>query len=123
MAFTEHITSRLLIEPLEFKCDSVIGKNIEDPLPNTISFMALMGPTCSGNTSLMVNMLTKDGMCKECFDHVHLIAPGASMKSRKDDILSKHPGDKIYYNLDIPTLDDTDRRANIRRTKKTPRRP
>jgi hypothetical protein len=82
--------------------------------------MALMGSAGSGKTSLMVNMLTKDGMYKKCFDHVHLIAPEASMKSLKDDIWSKHPGDKIHHNLDIPTLDDIDRRANIRRTKKPP---
>jgi hypothetical protein len=82
--------------------------------------MALMGSAGSGKTSLMVNMLTKDGMYKKFFDHVHLIAPEASMKSLKDDIWSKHPGDKIHHNLDIPTLDDIDRRANIRRTKKPP---
>ncbi len=120
MAFTEHNTSRLHIEPPEFKCDSVIGKNIEDPLPNTAFFMALMGSAGSGKTSLMVNMLTKDGMYKKCFDHVHLIAPEASMKSLKDDIWSRHPGDKIHHSLDVPTLDDIDRRANIRRTKKPP---
>ena len=62
--FTEHNTSRLLIEPLEFKFDSVIGKNIEDPLPNTAFFMTLMGSAGSGKTSLMVNMLTNDGMYK-----------------------------------------------------------
>ena len=42
------------------------------------------------------------------------------MKSLKDDIWAKHPGDKIHHNLDMPTLDYIDRRANIRRTKKPP---
>jgi hypothetical protein len=59
-------------------------------------------------------------MYKNCFDHVHLIAPEASMKSLKDDIWSKHPCDKIHHNLDIPTLNDIDRRVNIGRTKKPP---
>lgn len=120
MAFTEHSTSRLQIEPPEFKCDSTIGKDVEDPLPNTAFFMALMGSAGSGKTSLMINFLTKDGMYKKCFDHVHLIAPDASMKSLKHDIWAKHPGDKIHHNLDVPTLDDIDRRANIRRAKKPP---
>ena len=88
-------------------------KNIEDPLPITAFFMALMGSAGSGKTTLMVNMLTKDGMYKKFFDHVHLITPEASMKSLKDDIWAEHPGDKIHHNLDIPTLDDIDRRANI----------
>ena len=86
MAFTDHNTSHHQIEPPEFKCDSVIGKHIEDPLPNTAFFMALMGSASSGKTSLMKNMLTKDGIYKKCFGHVHLIAPKASMKSLKDDI-------------------------------------
>jgi hypothetical protein len=82
--------------------------------------MALMGSAGSGKISLMLNMLTKDGMYKNCFDHVHLISPEACMKSLKDDIWSKHPGDKIHHSLDVPKLDDIDRRANIRRAKKPP---
>lgn len=120
MSFTEHHTSKLAIEPPVFKCDATIGKDIEEPLPNTAFFMALMGSAGSGKTSLMVNMLTKDGMYKRCFDHVHLIAPEASMKSLKDDIWAKHPGDKIHHSLDVSTLDDIDNRANIRRAKKPP---
>jgi hypothetical protein len=77
-------------------------ENLEDPLPNTAIFMALMGSAGSGKTSLMVNMLTKDGMYKKCFDHVHLIAPEASMNSLKDDIWAKHPGDEIHHSLHIP---------------------
>ena len=64
MAFTEHNTLRLQIEPPKFKCDSVIGKNIEDPLPDTALFMTLMESASSGKTSLMINMLIKDGMYK-----------------------------------------------------------
>ena len=120
MAFTEHATSRLQVEPPEFKCDAVIGKDIEEPLPKAAFFMALMGSAGSGKTSLMVNLLTKDGMYKKCFDHVHLIAPEASMKSLKNDIWAKHPGDKVHHSLDVMTLDDIDNRANVRRAKKPP---
>ena len=80
--------------------------------------MALMGSAGSGKTSLMVNLLTKDGMYKKCFDHVHLIAPEASMKSLKNDIWDKHPADKVHHSMDIITLNDIDNRANVRRAKK-----
>lgn len=89
MSFQEHHTSRLAVQAPEFKCDSLIGKNVEEPLPNTAFFMALLGSAGSGKTSLMVNFLTHPMMYKQAFDHVHLIAPEASMKSLKDDIWAK----------------------------------
>lgn len=99
MSFQEHHTSKLAVAPPKFKCDSILGKNVEDPLPNAAFFMALLGSAGSGKTSLMVNFLTQPGMYKQCFDHVHLIAPEASMGSLKDNIWDKHPGTQICLTL------------------------
>lgn len=79
----KEIESDLHVEPPEFKCDDILGKNIEYPLPNTAFAMALIGSAGSGKTSLMVNMLTHKQMYKKTFDHVHLICPANSMASLK----------------------------------------
>lgn len=114
----EIASSKLTVEAPKFKCDSVIHKQIEDPLPNTAFAMALIGSAGSGKTSLMVNMLTSLDMYKHVFDHVHLIAPKSSMGSLQDDIWKNHPAEKVHHELDYATLDTllkkTKDRANVK---------
>lgn len=98
-------SSKLVVEAPKFKCDSVISKQIEEPLPNTAFAMALIGSAGSGKTSLMINMLTSQQMYKHAFDHVHLVAPKSSMGSLQDDIWKNHPAEKIHNELDFFTLD------------------
>lgn len=105
MKFTEHRTSDLAVVPPTFVCDQPISKNIKEPLPQTAHFSALVGSAGSGKTSLMVNMLTSDGMYKRCFDHVHMVCPKNSLGSLKDDIWDGHPADKMHDSLDFVTLD------------------
>jgi hypothetical protein len=90
-------------------CDVIISDAIEDPLPKTSFFGAVIGSAGSGKTSLVVNILTMEGGYKKCFDHVHLICPKNSMGSLKDDIWKNHPADKIHNTLDgmvLKTLHD-----------------
>lgn len=118
--FKEVVNHDLRVQPPEFKCDSVISKNIKEPLPNTAFAMALIGSAGSGKTSLMVNMLTDANMYKQCYDHIHLIAPESSMKSLKDDVWHGHPEEKIHHTLDIGILDVIKDKTKERASAKKP---
>lgn len=116
--FKEIANTKLHVDPPEFCCDNIISETIEEPLPNTAFFMGLMGSAGSGKTSLMVNLLTMDGMYKRSFDHIHLICPEASMSSLKDDIWKSHPAEKIHHSLDMHTLLHIEKKAKERKNVK-----
>lgn len=105
-----HITetdSGHVIKPPNFKCDHPLGKNVKDPVPNNAFFWALIGSAGSGKTSLMVHLLTSADCYRKVFDHVHLIAPEASLNSLSDknNIWDKHNREKIHHELNFFTLD------------------
>eukprot|EP00951_Prasinocladus_malaysianus_P012523 scaffold93405_cov28-Prasinocladus_malaysianus.AAC.7 len=118
MKFVEHKNTDLAVNPPVFKCDEPISNKIKEPLPKTAHFSALIGSAGSGKTSLMINMLTSDGMYKKSFDHVHMCCPKNSLGSLKDDIWEQHPSDKMHESLDYMTLEDIHRRCKDRASSK-----
>lgn len=112
--FREHPNKRLRVDAPDFKCDDPIAKSIEEPLPNTAHFSAIIGSAGSGKTSLMVNFLTDKKMYAQAFDHVHMCCPKNSLGSLKDDIWEDHPSEKMHDTLDWLTLDTIHKRAKDR---------
>lgn len=116
--FREVRNTSLAVNPPAFLCDDAISEDIQEPLPNTAFFAGVMGPPGSGKTSLVVNFLTEKGMYHRAFDHVHLVAPKASMGSLKENIWEGHPQDKIHNALDVSTLAELKALVDERRNKK-----
>lgn len=116
--FREIRNTDLSVNPPKFLCDQIISPNIRDPLPNTAFFSAVMGPPGSGKTSLVVNFLTEEGMYRRAFDHVHLVAPKASMGSLKENIWDGHPSDKIHNTMSAQTLLEIKAKLEARQAKK-----
>ena len=101
--FSVEKTSKLKFKPPGFSCDSCIHTQIEDPLPKTPFFMAIIGSAGSGKTSMMVNLLTSPQAFKKVYHSVHVIMPSHSVASLKKNIFARH--DKMYDELDWETLD------------------
>lgn len=120
MRFVEHRNSELRVSAPAFKCDEPISTSIKDPLCKTAHFYALIGSAGSGKTSLMVNMLTSDGMYKKAFDHVHMCCPKNSIGSLKNDIWESHPADKMHDSLDYTVLDTIHKKCLERAAQKRP---
>lgn len=101
--------SNIEMKPPRFKCDKCISPQIEYPLPDRSFFMIIIGSAGSGKTSLMVNMLRSPQMYRRAFDNVHLVMPPHSLASLDLKMFSNH--DKVYDELDFPTLDKVHEKA------------
>jgi hypothetical protein len=91
------------LSPPVFKCDKPIHDQIQEPLPRTAFFMAVIGSAGSGKTSLLINLLTSKQAYKKTFHNVFCVIPSHSVASLKLNIFKKH--DKMFDELTYSTLD------------------
>lgn len=97
----------------EFLCDSGLGDHLNkyDMLShfNKFCFTAFIGKPGSGKTSLLVSMLTgkKDKrVFRKVFNHILLVMPESSRKSIKSDPFKDHHPEKMFEDLDLPTIEN-----------------
>ena len=102
--FTIEKRSKLQLKAPEFLCDKPIHQQIQDPLPKTPFFMAIIGSAGSGKTSMMVNLLTSCQAYKKAFHAVHIVMPSHSVASLKKNVFKNHP--RMHDDLTYGTLDD-----------------
>ena len=95
--------SGLKFSPPGFACDKCIHPQIQDPLPKTPFFTAIIGSAGSGKTSMFINLLTSSQAYKKAFHSVHVVMPPHSVASLKKNVFSRH--NKMYDELDFATLD------------------
>ena len=88
--FTIEKQSKLQLRPPEFLCDRPIHQQIQDPLPKTPFFMAIIGSAGSGKTSMMVNLLTSCQAYKKAYHAVHIVMPSHSVASLKKNVFKNH---------------------------------
>ena len=96
----------------DFVCDGGIGEHLRkhDLLSNlnAYTFDVLCGKPGSGKTSLMIAMLTgkkEKQIYRKVFNHVLVVMPRTSIQSMKKNVFKKHPEEKIFEELDLPTID------------------
>jgi len=82
--------SKLQLRALDFLCDGPIHKQIEPPLLNCPCFMAIIGSTGSGKTSMILNLLTTYQACKKVFHTMHIVMPSHSVASLKNNVFKNH---------------------------------
>ena len=97
----------------EFTCDGGLGDHLNnyDMLRNLngFKFTGLIGKPGSGKTSLLVSFLTgrgKNKVFRKTFHHILLVMPSTSRQSMKKNIFEKHPGDKMFEELDRETIEN-----------------
>ena len=83
--------SKLQLRTFGFLCDKPIHKHVGPPLPNCPFFMAIIGSTGNGKTSMMVNHLTSYQAYKKAFHTVHIVMPIHSVASLKKNLFKNHP--------------------------------
>ena len=95
-----------------FVCDSGLCENLEkhDLLKhlNAYTFDVLCGKPGSGKTSLMIGMITgkKDKQIyRKVFNNVLVVMPRTSIQSMKKNVFKKHSEEKIFEELDLPTIE------------------
>jgi len=74
---------------------------------NCFGFTGLIGKPGSGKTSLLVSFLTGKGekkVFRRVFDNVLVVMPETSRGSMKKNPFKKHPPDKMFEDLDYPTI-------------------
>lgn len=96
----------------EFLCDCGLGDHLNkyDMLShfNKFCFTGFIGKPGSGKTSLLVSMLTgkKDKrVFRKVFNHILLVMPESSRKSIKNDPFKGHHPEKMFEDLDLPTIE------------------
>ena len=102
----------LKLDVPEFICDHGLAEHLEkhDTLKhlNRYTFDVLCGKPGSGKTSLMIGMLTgkKDKQIyRKVFNHVLVVMPRTSIQSMKKNVFKKHSEEKIFEELDLPTIE------------------
>ena len=95
--------STFTVKPPAFLCDKKIHDQVVDPLPNRPFFMAIIGSSGTGKTSMLVNLLSSKQAYRRAFHHVHVVMPPHSVASLKRNIFKNH--DMMYDELDIGTLE------------------
>ena len=102
----------LKLDVPEFICDGGLCENLEkhDLLKhlNAYTFDVLCGKPASGKTSLMIGMLTgkKDKQIyRKVFNNVLVVMPRTSIQSMKKNVFKKHSEEKIFEELDLPTIE------------------
>lgn len=102
----------LKLDVPDFICDSnPIGSHLDnyDMLKhlNAYSTTCIIGKPGSGKTSLLISFLKgkgKNKVFRKCFDHILLVMPSSSRNSMKDNIFDDHPEEKMFEELDLPTI-------------------
>ena len=96
----------------EFVCDSGVGSHLNAyPMLQNLNgfrFTGLLGRPGSGKSSLFCSFLTgrgKNKVFRKVFNHVLLVMPATSRQSMKKNIFEKHPADKMFEELDRPTIE------------------
>ena len=95
--------SKLKVKPPAFLCDRPIHPQIQEPLPKTPFFMAIIGSAGSGKTSMMINLLTSPDAYKKAFHAVHVVMPSHSVASLKNNVFKRHT--KMHDELTLEALD------------------
>ena len=94
-----------------FLCDHGLGDHLNkyDMLShfNKYCFSGIIGKPGSGKTSLLISMLTgrkKKKVFRKVFNHILLVMPESSRKSIKLNPFKNHHEDKMFEELDLPTI-------------------
>lgn len=90
----------------KFNCDNQLG-DIPAPLPNTAFACGIFGSAGSGKTSLLMSLLTArkpNRVYRGVFEDAYFVIPPHSRASLATSLFKDHPEDKIYDDLDAPTL-------------------
>jgi AAA+ ATPase superfamily predicted ATPase len=96
----------------QFVCDkNPLGEHLNkyDMLKhlNCFGFTGLIGRPQSGKTSLLISFLTgkrDKKIFRRVFDHLILVMPSSSRNSIKKNPFKDHPQDKMFEDLDLPTI-------------------
>jgi hypothetical protein len=104
---------KLDLEIPEFTCDhNPLGEHLNAyPMLSNLNgykFTGIIGRPGQGKTSLMVSFLTgkgKNKVFRKVFHHVLLVMPSTSRGSLKKNIFEKHSPDKMFEELDLPTIE------------------
>ena len=71
---------------------------------NGYRFTCLIGKPGSGKTSLLISWLTSKKVFKKVFHHVYVVMPASSRNSMKKNPFKNHLPQKMFDELDFPTL-------------------
>jgi len=96
----------------QFVCDNnPIGEHLNKypmlSFLNSYGCNAFLGKPGSGKTSLVVSFLQSKGnnkVFRKCFNHILLVMPESSRKSMKNNIFKDHVSDKMFEELNLPTI-------------------
>ena len=102
---------KLKLPVTQFTCDGSINDNLNkyDMLANLdgFKFTMLIGKPGSGKTSLLTSWLVTKGkrrIFRKTFHNLLLVMPSTSRNSMKDNIFKKHLPEKMFDELDHPTI-------------------
>lgn len=95
----------LSLHPPTFVCDTII-RHVPAPWPSMASYIVITGPSRSGKTSLLVNLLTNKKLYKQAFENVILVMPQHSITSLKRNIFEGLPPEKIFNDLTYNTIEN-----------------
>ena len=111
MTITIKKNKKLELPVTEFTCDGSINDNLDkyDMLKtlNGFKFTIICGKPGSGKTSLMTSWMVTKGKKKifrKVFDNVVVVMPTTSRNSMKKNIFKNHHADKMFDELDYPTV-------------------
>lgn len=109
MKIVEHEDSKVKLKLPSFSCDGQLGKHIPEPIPNQAFAWLFSGKAGSGKTSLAMSLLCAKGdarVYRGIFDHVHIVAPQASLASMKNDYFKGHHSSRMHHELDWGVLEE-----------------
>lgn len=97
----------------DFICDTALAEHLNryDMLKhlNAYTFDVICGKPASGKTSLLISFLSgkKDKtVYRKVFNHVVVVMPKTSIQSMKKNIFKNHDEDKMFDDLDLPTMEN-----------------
>lgn len=121
MHIKEHNQDKLSVKNTQNNLDKELA-DMPDPLPNYSGFnMVIAGSSGSGKTTLLYSMMLRKKVkgvrqsYRGVFDHIYIISPTMGSKSMKNDEFSKLPGDQIYRELNLETIDELDKKLQKNR--------
>lgn len=93
------------LKAVPFQCDKII-RNVPKPFPCVTSYIVITGPSRSGKTNLLVNMLTNRRLYYKAFENVILCMPRHSITSLKKNIFEGLSDEKVYNELTFENLNN-----------------
>lgn len=96
-------TEAVSLQPPTFICDTII-RYVPLPWPRMASYIVITGPSRSGKTSLLVNLLTNKKLYNRAFENVIVVMPTHSITSLKRNIFEGLPPEKIFHELTLESI-------------------